>query len=75
MQVARRARSCLLQAAIATHERHVTLDPRSELIVSCLLFIKINKIKFSNGKMFYEYQNWNDLNQLIKISDLNHEFD
>jgi len=30
-KVARRARSCLLQAAIATHERRVMLDPRSEL--------------------------------------------
>jgi len=30
-EVARRAGNCLLQAAMATHERRVTLDPRSEL--------------------------------------------
>jgi len=31
IKVASRAGSCLLQAAMATHERRVTLDPRSEL--------------------------------------------
>jgi len=25
--------------------------------------------------IYTSYQGWNDLNQLIKISDLNHEFD
>jgi len=30
-EVARRAGSCLLQVAMATHGRRVTLDPRSEL--------------------------------------------
>jgi len=38
-EVARRASSCLLQAAMITHERHITLDSRSKLIVSRLLFI------------------------------------
>jgi len=31
IEVARRAGSCLLQTAMATHERRVTLDPHSEL--------------------------------------------
>jgi len=45
-RVVRRARSCLLQTAIATHERCVTLDPHSARIVSPSFY---HKIKFSNG--------------------------
>jgi len=44
--------------------------------LSKTFFSTINKKVFGN-KLKWDtlYQDWNYLNQLIKISDLNHEFD
>jgi len=53
-EVARRAGSCLLQAAMAMHEQRVTLDPVLNYSFSLSFY---HKIKFSNGteKMFCVY--------------------